>query len=58
MQTATLMGYGGLSHTYRLSLRSPALVGWAYVSSQTLNIFFVLTAPADAVSLSKHAYSI
>jgi NADPH-dependent ferric siderophore reductase len=59
MQPATLVAAERVAaHTYRLSLSGPALVGWAYVPGQTLNVFFGLTARADAASLRKRTYSI
>lgn len=46
------------AHTYRLTLAGPALVGWAYVPGQTLNVFFGLAAAGDETSLRKRTYSI
>ncbi|MGI4874049.1 MAG: siderophore-interacting protein [Janthinobacterium lividum] len=46
------------AHTYRLTLAGPALVGWAYVPGQTLNVFFGLAAAGDEASLRKRTYSI
>jgi NADPH-dependent ferric siderophore reductase len=59
MQPATIVAVQRIAaHTYRLSLRGPALAGWAYVPGQTLNVFFGLGARAETASLRKRTYSI
>jgi NADPH-dependent ferric siderophore reductase len=46
------------AHAYRITLTGPALVDWAYVPGQTLNVFFGLGAPGAAASLRKRTYSV
>ena len=59
LQPATIVAVERVAaHTYRLSLSGPALVGWAYVPGQTLNVFFGLHTRAEAASLRKRTYSI
>jgi NADPH-dependent ferric siderophore reductase len=59
MQSATIVAVQAIAaHTYRLTLRGPALAGWIYVPGQTLNVFFGLHARDEAASLRKRTYSI
>lgn len=59
MQLATIVAAERVAtHIYRMSLSGPALAGWTYVPDQTLNIFFGLTARANAASLRKRTYSV
>lgn len=59
MQSATVVAVQRIAaHTHRLSLRGPALAGWAYVPGQTLNVFFGLNPRANEASLRKRTYSV
>ena len=59
MQPATIEAVQRIAaHTYRLSLGGPALVDWAYVPGQNLNVFFGMSTRAEAASLRKRTYSI
>jgi NAD(P)H-flavin reductase len=59
MQPATIVAVQHIAtHTYRLSLRGPALVNWNYVSGQTLNVFFGLSTRTEAANLRKRTYSV
>jgi len=46
------------AHAYRITLTGPALLDWAYVPGQTLNVFFGLGAVGVAASLRKRTYSV
>ena len=57
LETATVTAAERIArHAYRIRLSGPALALPAYVPGQTLNVFFDLTGPAEA--LRKRTYSI
>jgi len=59
MQSAIIVAVQRIAaHTYRLSLKGPALADWSYVPGQTLNVFFSLNDRADEANLRKRTYSV